>query len=150
MKTNAEKFEKTAKELISFLQESLSQLELDMLGGEDLNDNISVDDSISSSSMDEIVSSSPIDSDENISNPIEVTEPVIVPVEKPPKFRIYWRAWKEGNNTSGQTESNLETAQMARAESMTKLYDLGFDNIEVLAIETISEPQTEISGDFGV
>lgn len=61
-----------------------------------------------------------------------------VPVERPPKFRVYWRGWKEGNNTSGQTESVLETAQMARAEAMTKLYDLGFDNIEILAIETIT------------
>jgi hypothetical protein len=75
------------------------------------------------------------------------TSTMSVPFEEAPRFRIYWRAWKEGNSTSGQTESNLETAQMARAEAMTKLYDLGFTDLEILAIETIKneeKPESQI------
>ena len=73
-----------------------------------------------------------------------VQEPV-VPVEPPPRFRVFWNAWKDGNTSKGESESTLETAQMARAETMTKLYDLGFSNIVILAIETIEPPKEEIA-----
>lgn len=73
-----------------------------------------------------------------------VQEPV-VPVEPPPRFRVFWNAWKGGNTSKGESESTLETAQMARAETMTKLYDLGFSNIVILAIETIEPPKEEIA-----
>lgn len=72
-----------------------------------------------------------------------VAEPV--PVEPPPRFRVFWNAWKDGNTSKGESESTLETAQMARAETMTKLYDLGFSNIVILAIETIEPPKEEIA-----
>lgn len=72
-----------------------------------------------------------------------VAEPV--PVEPPPRFRVFWNAWKDGNTSNGESESTLETAQMARAETMTKLYDLGFSNIVILAIETIEPPKEEIA-----
>ena len=72
-----------------------------------------------------------------------VAEPV--PVEPPPRFRVFWNAWKDGNTSKGESESTLETAQMARAETMTKLYDLGFNNIVILAIETIEPPKEEIA-----
>ena len=48
----------------------------------------------------------------------------------------------QGENPPCQTESNLETAQMARAEAMTKLYDLGFTDLEILAIETIKNEKS--------
>lgn len=76
------------------------------------------------------------------SAPLQDEIQTVVPVEKPPRFRVYWRAWKEGNNTSGETESVLETSQMARAEAMSKLYDLGFADIEILAIETIKQTES--------
>ena len=69
----------------------------------------------------------------------------VVPVEPPPRFRVFWNAWKDGNASNGESESTLETAQMARAETMTKLYDLGFSNIVILAIETIEPPKEEIA-----
>ena len=62
-----------------------------------------------------------------------------VPEESAPSFRVFWRAWKDGNNSKGESESTMDTSQMARAEVMTKLYDLGFSNIEILAIETINQ-----------
>lgn len=80
---------------------------------------------------------------------IAVTDPnlvePVVPVEPPPRFRVFWNAWKDGNTSKGESESTLETAQMARAETMTKLYDLGFSNIVILAIETIETPKEEIA-----
>lgn len=73
-------------------------------------------------------------SDEFVIPPVEVDIPEVT--EHPaPKFRVFWKAWKDGNDAQGETESNLETAQMAKAEAMTKLLDLGFTNIEILAIE---------------
>ena len=76
--------------------------------------------------------------------PQEPAEQTVVPVEPPPRFRIFWNAWKDGNISKGESESTLETSQMARAETMTKLYDLGFSNIVILAIETIEPPKEEI------
>lgn len=76
--------------------------------------------------------------------PQEQAEQTVVPVEPPPRFRIFWNAWKDGNISKGESESTLETSQMARAETMTKLYDLGFSNIVILAIETIEPPKEEI------
>ena len=79
---------------------------------------------------------------------VAVTDPNVaepVPVELPPRFRVFWNAWKDGNTSKGESESTLETAQMARAETMTKLYDLGFSNIVILAIETIEPPKEEIA-----
>ena len=79
---------------------------------------------------------------------IAVTDPNVaepVPVEPPPRFRVFWNAWKDGNTSKGESESTLETAQMARAETMTKLYDLGFSKIVILAIETIEPPKEEIA-----
>lgn len=69
----------------------------------------------------------------------------VVPVEPAPRFRVFWNAWKDGNTSNGESESTLDTAQMARAETMTKLYDLGFSNIVILAIETIEPPKDEIA-----
>lgn len=84
----------------------------------------------------------PIDDTLNSGETVQTSvDTLSIPFEEAPKFRIYWRAWKEGNSTSGQTESNLETAQMARAEAMSKLYDLGFTDLEILAIETIKSEE---------
>lgn len=77
--------------------------------------------------------------------PAPQPEPTVVPVEPPPRFRVFWNAWKDGNASKGESESTLETSQMARAETMTKLYDLGFSNIVILAIETIEPPKEEIA-----
>ena len=38
----------------------------------------------------------------------------VVPVEPPPRFRVFWNAWKDGNASNGESESTLETAQMAK------------------------------------
>ena len=77
--------------------------------------------------------------------PAPQPEPTMVPIEPPPRFRVFWNAWKDGNTSKGESESTLETSQMARAETMTKLYDLGFSNIVILAIETIEPPKEEIA-----
>lgn len=135
-------FEEKARAIIKSLKESFDQSELlelakEISGPENIDDiyvnSIKEPDTLA------------IDTDNELpTDEIELPTNNTVPFEKAPKFRIYWRAWKEGNNSSGQTESNLETAQMARAEAMTKLYDLGFNDIEVLAIETIENTNLSI------
>ena len=84
--------------------------------------------------------------EQSIQNPvIDASTTNVVPIEPSPRFRVFWNAWKDGNISNGESESTLETAQMARAETMTKLYDLGFSNIVILAIETIEPPKEEIA-----
>lgn len=173
--TNIEDFSEKAKEFISSLTESFGLENLTALKDSELDDvfgaenNISIDSPVEY----EIIDDEPVETfavDGDIEEPSEetlgyiapvddgstlsdgetiqtTTNTMSVPFESAPKFRIYWRAWKEGNSTSGQTESNLDTAQMARAEAMTKLYDLGFTDLEILAIETIKneeQPESQI------
>ena len=165
---NVDNFTEKAKALIAYLKESFSQEELFELGkalddnsietiippekvfGKTIDD-ISQEDALAdalSDKQDSIsVEPAPMNIDSSQPETITVDNPGLVSFEDAPKFRIYWRAWKEGNSTSGQTESNLETAQMARAEAMTKLYDLGFTDLEILAIETIKsveQPESQI------
>ena len=152
---NVDNFTEKAKALIAYLKESYSQEELFELG-KALDDNgietIIPQEKVFGELADTLndepdsisVEPAPTNVDSAQPETITVDNPGLVPFEDAPKFRIYWRAWKEGNSTQGQTESKLETAQMARAEAMTKLYDLGFTDLEILAIETIkSEEQPE-------
>jgi len=148
--TNVDNFTEKAKALIAYLKESFSQEELMELAKEFdspdtliqgvLDDTTDIEEPIG-----EIETSEPpVNVDSSTPETITVDNPGLVPFEPAPKFRIYWRAWKDGNSSSGQTESNLETVQAARAEAMTKLYDLGFTDLEILAIETIkSEEQIQ-------
>ena len=157
--TNVDNFTEKAKALIAFLKESFSQEELMELAKEfdspdtlipGVLDDTKVDGTLGYiAPADEVTDTinspeAPINIDTQPVDTIAVNDPATIPFEEAPKFRIYWRAWKEGNSTSGQTESNLETAQMARAEAMTKLYDLGFTDLEILAIETIKNENSEI------
>ena len=153
--TNVDNFTEKAKAIIAFLKESFSDEELlELAKTLDGSDQLSIEepvegtlgyiapadevtDTINSPEASINIDTAPVDT-------IAVNDPATIPFEEAPKFRIYWRAWKEGNSTSGQTESNLETAQMARAEAMTKLYDLGFTDLEILAIETIKNENSEI------
>ena len=157
--TNVEDFTEKAKAVLSSLKESFENVDLLGLGPEVpeeiLDDVISAETQFDGPVEYEIIDDEPAETfsvDGDIEEPTMASGETVqttvdnlsVPFEEAPKFRIYWRAWKEGNSTSGQTESKLETAQMARAEAMTKLYDLGFTDLEILAIETIkSEEQPE-------
>ncbi len=129
--TNIKQFEEKAKSVISILKENFDSIgagEEEYYGDENTSGHVA-----------------PLNADPESENVITVSteqETGVVPIEKAPTFRVYWRAWKEGNSTSGQTESTLETANMARAEAMTKLYDLGFNDIEILAIETIKQNES--------
>lgn len=169
--TNVEDFTEKTKAVFSSLKESFNQA--DLLGLAPELDDISVELQQQGPVEYEIIDDEPAETfavDGDIEVPPEetlgyiapvddsstlgdgetiqtTTNTMSVPFESAPKFRIYWRAWKEGNSTSGQTESNLDTAQMARAEAMTKLYDLGFTDLEILAIETIKneeQPESQI------
>ena len=162
--TNVEDFSEKAKALLASLKESFSQVDFSDLDNSDQDefsepetiivDVPSLDDEqlVDSPMEYEIIDDEPetfnVDGDieEPMMNDGETIQTTVdtlsVPFEEAPKFRVYWRAWKEGNSTSGQTESNLETAQMARAEAMTKLYDLGFNDLEILAIETIKSEES--------
>lgn len=158
--TNVEDFTEKAKAVLYSLKESFDNVELlrfaPEVPEEILDDVISAETQFDDPVEYEIIDDEPAETfsvdgdikvpeDEMLDHGESIqTSTMSVPFEEAPKFRIYWRAWKEGNSTSGQTESKLETAQMARAEAMTKLYDLGFTDLEILAIETIkSEEQPE-------
>lgn len=153
--TNVDNFTEKAKAIIAFLKESFSDEELlELAKTLDGSDQLSVEEPVDGTlgyiaPADEVTDTinspeAPINIDTAPVDTIAVNDPTTIPFEEAPKFRIYWRAWKEGNSTSGQTESKLETAQMARAEAMTKLYDLGFTDLEILAIETIKNENSEI------
>lgn len=148
-------FTEKAKALIAYLKESFSQEELMELAKEFnepetmIPDVFEPDDETAISSTNisfDSDSEKQEDSSQYIkTEPIEtvfVNDTATIPFEDSPKFRIYWRAWKDGNSTQGQTESNLDTVQAARAEAMTKLYDLGFTDLEILAIETIKSEES--------
>lgn len=175
--TNAEDISEQAEAVLSSLTESFNEAELmgfapeipddELVGIDDISSiNSQTDDSTEYIIIDDEPETFGIDNTKEVPNDgtlgyiapiddegldhgetIQTTSNMSVPFEEAPRFRIYWRAWKEGNSTSGQTESNLETAQMARAEAMTKLYDLGFTDLEILAIETIKseeKPESQI------
>lgn len=147
-------FEEKAKTIISSLKENFNQIDLLNLAAQDdlenaVNDEISNDINFNSqieNTIDNDIGNEITDDNVLSDNGNDQILPnnTVIPYELPPNFRIYWKAWKEGNNSSGQTESNLETAQMARAEAMTKLYDLGFNDIEILAIETVKNNNSAI------
>lgn len=156
--TNVDNFTEKAKAIIAFLKESFSDEELlELAKSLDGTDSVSVEDSVDGTlgyiapadEMTNTISTTdePLNIDTEPVASVAVNDLATIPFKEAPKFRIYWRAWKEGNSTQGQTESNLETAQMARAEAMTKLYDLGFADLEILAIETIKneeKPESQI------
>lgn len=125
--TTIDNFEDKAHLFFSYLKENLSSIGIDLGGNETELD-------ILPEPANDVIDEQPI-------NPVDIEQKIEIPIEPAPNFRIYWKAWKEGNSTSGQTESTLETAQMARAEAMTKLYDLGFTDIEISAIETIKSQE---------
>lgn len=62
-----------------------------------------------------------------------------------PKFIIFYTAKREGVPATGQTESMQDDPDMAKAEAVTKLIDLGYTNIEILAIETAGKKAQQLA-----
>lgn len=64
---------------------------------------------------------------------------------------IFYTALREGIKTKGRTESLLTDTDMIKAETYTKLADLGYSDIDIRAIEETSAAynilQSETSSD---
>lgn len=53
-----------------------------------------------------------------------------------PNYILFYTAKREGVDATGQTYSTLRDPDMAKAEAITKLMDLGYSKIDIIAIET--------------
>lgn len=53
-----------------------------------------------------------------------------------PNYILFYTAQREGVDATGQTDSILSDPDMAKAEAITRLMDLGYTEIHILAIET--------------
>ena len=80
-------------------------------------------------------------------NQIDDTDTSLVDVIESPNFIIFFKATRDGEAVIGQTESMQDEPDPAKVEAVTKLLDVGYSNIEIMAIETRKRRQAQDTSD---
>lgn len=65
-----------------------------------------------------------------------------------PTYIVFYKAKREDVDATGQTESTQPDPDMAKVEALTKLSDLGYIEIEILAVENAGKKAVTAANEY--